>query len=107
MRRTGLLLTLATLGLVAPAPAIAQAACSAEANRHFDFWAGRWVVQASNGALAGHNTLSPMLGRCVLHEHYTTPSGYEGESFNIYDQTRGVWHQTWVDGAGGRLLQRR
>ena len=103
MRRTGLLLTLATLGLVAPAPAIAQTACSAEANRHFDFWAGRWVVRASNGALAGHNTLSPMLGRCVLHEHYTTPSGYEGESFNIYDQTRGVWHQTWVDN-GGTLL---
>lgn len=62
------------------------------------------MVRASNGALAGHNTLSLILGECVLHEHYTTPSGYEGQSFNTYDGTRGVWHQTWMDNSGLLLV---
>ena len=87
-----------------PAPSSAQAApCAGEAHRAFDFWAGRWEVHAPDGRLAGHNTIEPMLNGCVLHEHYTTPSGYEGESFNVYDAGRGVWHQTWVDN-GGTLL---
>ena len=77
--------------------------CSADASRHFDFWEGRWVVRAANGPLAGHSTVSVMLGECVLLEHYTTPSGYEGQSLNIFDASRGVWHQTWTDN-GGLLL---
>jgi len=97
--------SLMTLALaLAPAPGHAQSPCSGEAHRHFDFWEGRWMVRAANGALAGHNTLSLGLGECVLQEHYTTPSGYEGRSLNVFDQTRGVWHQTWVDN-GGLLLQ--
>lgn len=90
-----------------PRPASTQApapACSAEANRAFDFWEGRWVVRTAAGTLAGHNTLSVILGECVLREHYTTPSGYEGFSFNAYDAARGVWHQTWMDN-GGAVLQ--
>ena len=62
---------------VAAHPAYAQtpgsSPCTAEAIRHFDFWEGRWVVRAANGALDGHNTLSVVLGECVVHEHYTTP----------------------------------
>lgn len=89
-----------------PASASAQAPtrpCSAEAHRAFDFWEGRWVVRTAAGALAGHNTLSVILGECVLREHYTTPSGYEGFSFNAYDASRGSWHQTWMDNAGAVL----
>jgi dihydroorotase/N-acyl-D-amino-acid deacylase len=78
--------------------------CGTEAHRHFDFWKGRWVVRAATGVLAGHNTLTVALGSCVLKEHYTTPSGYEGESLNIYDASRGVWHQTWTDNAGLLLV---
>jgi len=78
--------------------------CSAEESRHFDFWAGRWMVRAANGALAGHNTIRPLLGECLLAEHYTTPSGYEGQSLNVYDASRRVWHQTWVDNTGLLLL---
>jgi len=97
-------LMMLTLSLAAAAPPLsAQRPCSAEANRHFDFWEGRWMVRAATGALAGHNTLSLVLGECVLQEHYTTPSGYEGKSLNIFDQTRGVWHQTWVDNQGALL----
>ena len=99
-------LTGGTLLGALPAPASAQQGrpCAAEANRHFDFWEGRWMVRASNGALAGHNTISVILGECVLQEHYTTPSGYEGYSLNMYDASRGVWHQTWTDNGGLLLL---
>jgi len=91
-------------GLSAPAPAGAQAPCAAEAHRHFDFWEGRWMVRGAGGQLAGHNTLSRILGRCVMTEHYATPSGYEGRSLNAYDASRGVWHQTWMDNEGVVLV---
>ena len=88
-----------------PGRALAQSApCADEAHRHFDFWEGRWVVRAANGGLAGHNTLTVSLGECVLQEHYTTPSGYEGRSLNVYDASRGVWHQTWTDNTGLLLV---
>jgi dihydroorotase/N-acyl-D-amino-acid deacylase len=91
--------------LASPAEAAAQAStCSTEAHRAFDFWIGTWEVRTPNGALAGHNTIRPLMGGCVLHEQYTTPSGYEGESLNIYDASRGVWHQSWVDNGGLLLL---
>ena len=45
-----------------------------------------------------------MQGGCALREQYTTPSGYSGESLNIYDARRRLWHQSWVDN-GGLLLQ--
>lgn len=91
-------LLLATLA--ASAPAAAQAPCDTPDHRAFDFWRGRWEVRTPDGRLAGHNTVRSILNGCVLHEHYTTPSGYEGESFNIFDAGRGRWHQTWVDNAG-------
>jgi len=94
---------LGTLAHEASAQTAPARPCSADASRHFDFWEGRWVVRAANGPLAGHSTVSVMLGECVLLEHYTTPSGYEGQSLNIFDASRGVWHQTWTDN-GGLLL---
>lgn len=109
-RTRHMILGIAALGILMcfPAPSRAQTtnarACSDEAHRHFDFWEGRWVVRAANGTLAGHNTLSVLLGQCVLQEHYTTPSGYEGRSLNGYDAARGVWHQTWMDNQGAVLL---
>ena len=82
-----------------------QAPCSAPSHRDFDFWIGTWEVQIPNGTVVGQNTIRSVLGGCVLHEKYTTTSGaYEGESFNMYDAGRGVWHQTWVDN-GGLLLR--
>jgi dihydroorotase/N-acyl-D-amino-acid deacylase len=101
------LLILAAIGMsFGPAAAAAQPTgrpCANEANRHFDFWEGRWMVRAASGVLAGHNTITVGLGECALMEHYTTPSGYEGRSLNVYDASRGVWHQTWTDN-GGLLL---
>ena len=94
--------------LTAPGAVSAQNAqegpppCTSTEASQFDFWLGSWEVRA-NGQVAGHNTITREIGGCVLHERYSTPRGYEGESFNIYDASRGVWHQTWVDN-GGLLL---
>ena len=39
-----------------------------------------------------------------MHERYSTGRGYSGESLNIYDSARNVWHQSWVDSDGTLLL---
>lgn len=85
----------------------APPACSAPEHRAFDFWVGEWDVFRPDGSLAGRNAITRRMGGCVLHESYTGWSAlqsYHGESFNVYDATRGVWHQTWVDGTGLLLL---
>ncbi len=99
-------LALATaLAAVVPGEASAQGApCATPEHRAFDFWAGTWEVRRPDGQVVGHNRIERTLGGCVLHERYTTPRGYEGESLNIFDARRGVWHQTWTDN-GGLLLR--
>ena len=74
--------------------------CSQPEASQFDFWIGEWEVRSAGGQLAGTNRITKEIGGCVLHERYSTPSGYEGESLNVYDASRGVWHQTWVDNQG-------
>lgn len=83
-------------------PALA-APCDAPEHRAFDFWLGEWNVRTPDGKLAGVNRIAREYDGCVLHERYDTGKGYSGESLNVYDATRKVWHQTWVD-TGGTLL---
>ena len=45
-----------------------------------------------------------MLGGCALLESWTGVGGVTGHSLNIYDATRDVWHQTWVDSSGALLI---
>jgi hypothetical protein len=93
------------LSMSASAPGqSAQPACTAAEYHAFDFWLGEWVVHGADGKLAGTNSIQREIGGCVLHERYQTSRGYSGESFNIYDAARKVWHQTWVDSDGLLLL---
>jgi hypothetical protein len=78
----------------------APAACGTAEHRQFDFWLGDWRVQQSDGKLAGTNRVTLEYDKCVVHEHYVTGRGYSGESLNVYDASRHVWHQTWVDTDG-------
>lgn len=82
----------------------ASFACDSEEYRQFDFWIGKWEVTTPDGKLAGENEITQVFGDCVLTERYSTPTGFEGSSFNIFDKTTGQWHQTWVDNTG-LLLQ--
>jgi hypothetical protein len=82
----------------------AHAACEAPEYRNFDFWIGEWNVHTPEGKLAGTNRITREYDGCVLHERYSTPRGFNGESLNTYDPGRKVWHQTWVDNEGTLLL---
>lgn len=88
-------------GLAAAAMA---APCEGPAHREFDFWLGAWQVRTPDGKLAGSNRIESEYDGCVLHERYDTGRGYRGESLNIYDAGRKVWHQSWVDNTGTLLL---
>lgn len=88
-----------------PAAAAAGGPCAAAEYRQFDFWVGDWEV-TQNGEPAGTNSIHPVHGGCALRENWqgTGEGGISGSSFNIYDQARGRWHQTWVDSSGSLLL---
>ncbi len=90
------------LGLVAAAGRGATP-CNAPEYRAFDFWLGQWTVTTPDGKVAGSNRIESEYDGCVLHERYTAGK-FRGESLNIYDPGRGVWHQTWVDNQGTLLL---
>ena len=76
------------------------APCDAPAFREFDFWIGDWQVKKPDGTIAGVNRIEREYDGCVLRERYKTERGYAGESLNVYDASRKLWHQTWVDNAG-------
>src|SRR6218665_3327660 len=92
------------IALSAAIPAAAQPAplpaCNSPEHRAFDFWLGEWNVLGVQGKLAGTNSIKREHGGCVIHERYDTGRGYTGESLNIYDAARKVWHQSWVDSSG-------
>lgn len=71
-------------------------------HNEFDFWLGTWDVRARNqpGSVPGRNVITKINQGCVVFESWTAP-GSEGQSFNIYDRTRGKWFQIWVDRSGG------
>ena len=100
----GLALRSFAAGLVLCAGAAHAAACDTAEFRQFDFWLGEWNVYGPAGKLAGTNSITREYAGCVVHEHYTTPGPYTGESLNTYDAQRKVWHQTWVDNGGTLLL---
>ena len=73
--------------------------------REFDFWLGDWDVRPTGQPPAGppsRNTITSDEDGCVLTEHWESPSGSKGRSFNIFDRSYGVWRQTWVDNIGGQ-----
>lgn len=71
--------------------------------REFDFWLGEWDVRPASAppnSPPASNVITKIHGGCVVLESWTAP-GQTGQSFNIYDRSRGKWHQTWVDSTGG------
>ncbi len=73
--------------------------------REFDFWVGDWDVRPTGQPAVGQasrNTITLEDNGCVVTEHWVAPNGSEGQSFNIFDQSYGVWRQTWVDNVGGQ-----
>ncbi len=74
--------------------------CPSKRYREFDFWLGNWQVE-TNGQVIASSRITLAQNGCVLHEDYRiAASGYHGQSLNIFDASRGTWHQTWVDNSG-------
>lgn len=82
-----------------------SASCASAEYRQFDFWIGNWdAFDVDKPAVrVAHNRVNRILDGCVLLEDYQGTNGSRGQSFSIYDASRGVWHQTWVTNRG-RLL---
>jgi len=93
-------------GLSAQADSTAQQQpCADPKHRQFDFWIGEWDVTNPQGQPAGRSVITQTLNGCVIHEEWhSAASPFAGNSYNIYDAARGVWHQSWVDNSG-LLLQ--
>ena len=83
-----------------------SASCASAGYRQFDFWIGDWdAFDVDNPAVkVAHNRVDPILAGCVLLEDYQGTNGSKGQSFSIYDASRGVWHQTWVTNRGKLLV---
>lgn len=95
-----------TLSLRGQQQRATKPACGSAEHRQFDFWVGDWdAFEMSDAATKSARTrVDVLLDACVLHEVYDDPAGLHGESFNIYDATRKVWHQTWVTNRGHLLI---
>lgn len=89
-----------------PVEPAASPQCRSAEHHQFDFWLGDWDVYHlpdTNKAVA-RGRISRMLGGCALREVYTQSDGMEGESFSLWDPTRGRWHQSWATNRGALLL---
>jgi len=101
-RPVALLLGLSLLPLAAGAAL--PTSCADAAYKQFDYWLGNWNVATADGKLVGRDRVEKAYGGCVIQEHWTSVDGGTGGSFTIYDFTRKLWHQTWVDSTGTLLV---
>jgi dienelactone hydrolase len=76
--------------------------CDGPAYRQFDFWIGEWDLRPANqpDGPSTTNVITKEDGGCVIRERWDGGQ-MTGQSVNIYDRSRGKWHQTWVDSTGG------
>ena len=82
----------------------AVARCDSSQHRQFDFWVGEWQVSNKQNNNVSQSSISLINDGCGILEEYTTTTGFQGKSLNIYDATTQQWHQTWIDNSG-TLLQ--
>jgi hypothetical protein len=114
MRHTSFAIALPVLIVAAAATARTRsgigvrppAACAAAEFRQFDFFAGDWDTYdvTDSTKIVARNRATVILDGCVLHEVYHQTDGLVGESFSLYDASRGGWHQSWVTNRGALLL---
>jgi hypothetical protein len=86
----------------APPPPLPR--CDRPEHRQFDYWVGEWDVRPAGQPESAPTPLGNVVrledDGCVVTEHWTTPR-MTGRSVNVFDRTRGQWHQAWVDSTGG------
>ena len=74
--------------------------CSSPEAGHFDFWLGKWEL-TWNDTVTGTNIITKELDGCVVHENFSAPgTDFNGTSYSVYNATKNIWEQTWVDNQG-------
>lgn len=91
---------------------MAESPCGSAEARRFDFWLGEWNLtwpaeQAGGepgATMSGINRIAKLFGPCAIEENFSTDDGsFQGHSVSVYDESSGLWRQTWVDSAGAYL----
>ena len=84
----------------------ASSQCRTPEQRQFDFWVGDWdAYDLSDTAKAvARVQVTSIMDGCVVREVYAQTDGLDGESFSLWDASRGRWHQSWVTNRGALLL---
>lgn len=72
--------------------------------RQFDFWVGEWNVIAPNGQQVGTNSVKLLEDGCIIEENWTSAGGGTGKSFNFYNPTTRLWHQSYMDNSAGNWM---
>jgi len=109
------MLTLSSCAVMTQTPPSAvdapePSACSAPEFRQLDFWLGEWDVRwdatKDMEAGSGTNTVTRVLGGCVVQEDFVggpSTGGLVGRSVSIFHAPTQRWRQTWVDNQGGHF----
>jgi hypothetical protein len=83
----------------------APAPCTAPEYGQFDFWIGDWDVSDIGEAKPSMRIqVEKILDGCALKESYEDVNGMVGQSLNVHDASRKLWHQTWVTNRGQLLV---
>ena len=82
------------------------AQCRSPEYRQFDFWVGDWDAYdlPDMAKAVARIQVSSIMEGCALREVYVQKDGLNGESFSLWDASRGRWHQSWVTNRGALLL---
>lgn len=80
-----------------------RSACSSAKDGQFDFWLGTWDYHEGNLPPATNEITKEGSG-CLIEEHYQDPTGVQGRSVSLVSRQDGLWHQTYIDSRGGRIV---
>ncbi|HXZ80280.1 MAG TPA: DUF1579 family protein [Terriglobales bacterium] len=104
-----LALSVPALAFQAGTQASSAPPCSGTEWRQFDFWIGEWNLTwpspDGKGAENGTNTITRVLGDCVILENFTGGGSnpMRGMSFSTFSPKQQKWQQIWVDDQGSYL----
>lgn len=77
--------------------------CSAPEGSQFDFWIGSCEL-TWNDTMTGTNVITKELDGCVINENFSDQKNkFDGQSYSVYNSTKGIWQQTWVDNQGNYM----
>lgn len=78
--------------------------CSSPEASQFDFWIGDWKAEWTDSegkTQTGFNKITKILGGCALEENFSTSdNSFIGKSYSVFNPTKQIWQQTWVDNQG-------